>query len=111
MRSRSDILGSLAPQGVSSFWKAKAKPNTPIYFRFSVSPAMTALTSPQRNIYLYFLNHKEKNPGEPCYVPASPVAHGRLHQYLRALEKLEELHLVIVDTAKVYCLAERFWDF
>jgi hypothetical protein len=58
---------------------------------------MTALTSPQRNIYLYFLNHKEKNPGEPCYVPASPVAHGRLHQHLRALEKLEELHLVIVD--------------
>lgn len=58
---------------------------------------MTALTSHQRNIYLYFLNHKEKNPGEPCYVPASPVAHGRLHQYLRALEKLEELHLVIVD--------------
>jgi hypothetical protein len=40
MRSRSDNLGSLAPQGVSSFWK---------------------------------------------------------DQYLRALEKLEELHLVIVD--------------
>jgi hypothetical protein len=62
---------------------------------------MTALTSHQRNIYLYFLNHKEKNPGEPCYVPASPVAHGRLHQHLRALEKLEELHLVIVDSKSV----------
>jgi hypothetical protein len=66
---------------------------------------MTALTSHQRNIYLYFLNHKEKNPGEPCYVPASPVAHGRLHQYLRALEKLEELHLVIVDVT-IYTVSE-----
>ena len=58
---------------------------------------MRALSSSQRNLYLYFLNHQEKNPGQPCYVPTSPIAHGRLNQYLRALERLEELRLVTVD--------------
>ena len=58
---------------------------------------MRSLTSHQRNLYFYFLNHQEKRSDEPCYVPTSPVAHGRLNQYFQALERLEELHLVTVD--------------
>lgn len=58
---------------------------------------MASLTINQRNLYLHFLNHKEKGLATPCLVPPIPVQNSRLHQYLRALEKLEELHLVTVD--------------
>jgi len=58
---------------------------------------MASLTINQRNLYLHFLNHKEKGLTTPCYVPPIPSQNSRLHQYLRALERLEELHLVIVD--------------
>jgi len=58
---------------------------------------MASLTINQRNLYLHFLNHKEKGLTTPCYVPPIPVQNSRLHQYLRALEKLEELRLVTVD--------------
>lgn len=58
---------------------------------------MYSLTINQRNLYLHFLNHKEKGLTTPCYVPRAPSSRNRLSLYLRAIERLEELNLVIVD--------------
>jgi hypothetical protein len=56
-----------------------------------------SLSIQQRNLYLYYLNHKEKGLSTPCYVPPAPSSRNRLSLYLRAIERLEELHLVTVD--------------
>ena len=51
----------------------------------------------QRNIYMYFLNHRKKYKNTPCYVPRIPMQNSRLDQYLNALVKLEEYGLISVD--------------
>lgn len=58
---------------------------------------MQSLTINQRNVYLHFLNHKEKGLTTPCYVPPAPSSRNRLSLYLRAIERLEELNLIVVD--------------
>jgi hypothetical protein len=65
---------------------------------FSKPPSlMRALTITQRNLYLHFLNHQEKNPNEPCYVPPNPAQNSRLSQYMNAIQRLEEMNLIVVD--------------
>lgn len=56
-----------------------------------------SLTINQRNLYLYFLNHKKKNPRVPCYVPRVPMQASRTEDHLTALQRLEEQGLVRVD--------------
>ena len=55
------------------------------------------LTINQRNLYLYFLNHKKKHKNTPCYVPRCSTQISRLDQYLNALIKLEQYGLLRVD--------------
>lgn len=49
-----------------------------------------ALSVNQRNVYLYYLQHKKTKGDAPCFVPKSPLAGNRLEQHLKAIEKLEE---------------------
>ena len=58
---------------------------------------MRSLTITQRNLYLHFLNHQEKNPTEPCYVPPNPMQASRLPDYMKAIKRLEEMNLIVVD--------------
>ena len=55
-----------------------------------------ALTINQRNLYLYYLNHKKKYKNAPCFVPRSP-AQKTVDWYLNALKKLEQYGLIRVD--------------
>jgi len=63
--------------------------------------ATPALTLNQRNLYAYFLNHKEKHSHVPCFVPKLPAQSSRLEQYLQALNKLEQYELIRVDRTSV----------
>lgn len=56
-----------------------------------------SLTINQRNLYLYFLHHRRKNPRVPCYVPKVPMQASRTEDHLIALQRLEEQGLVRVD--------------
>lgn len=51
----------------------------------------------QRNLYLYFLNHRKKNPQAPCFVPKLPMQSSRLPEYINAINGLEEKKLLRVD--------------
>jgi hypothetical protein len=42
----------------------------------------------------YYRHHRTKHPNSPCFVPRTSVHH--LEQYIKALEKLEELQLVTI---------------
>jgi hypothetical protein len=55
------------------------------------------LTINQRNLYLYYLNHKKKNKHAVCFVPKMPMQSTRMQDYLRAIEALEEKKLITVD--------------
>jgi hypothetical protein len=55
------------------------------------------LTINQRNLYLYYLNHKKKNKNAVCFVPKMPMQSTRMQDYLRAIEALEEKKLITVD--------------
>jgi hypothetical protein len=55
----------------------------------------------QRNLYLYFLNHRKKYKNTPCYVPRCPGQNSRVEQYLKALTRLEEYGLVSIDRSSV----------
>ncbi len=50
-----------------------------------------------RNIYAYVVNHYRVKPGMPCYVPPCPLRSNRLPQYIKAIEKLESLGIIVVD--------------
>jgi len=63
---------------------------------------MPFLTINQRNIYMHFLTHQEKNPTEPCYVPPNPLQASRLSDHLAALRRLEELKLIVVDRGSAF---------
>lgn len=56
-----------------------------------------ALSINQRNLYLYFLSHKKRHKHTPCYVPRNSVRGNGLNDYLKTLEKLEQLNLITVD--------------
>lgn len=56
-----------------------------------------ALSINQRNLYLYFLSHKKRHKHAPCYVPRNSVRGNGLNDYLKTLEKLEQLNLITVD--------------
>ena len=55
------------------------------------------LTINQRNIYMYFLNHRKKYKHTPCYVARCPGQNSRVEQWLIALIKLEQYGLVRID--------------
>lgn len=55
------------------------------------------LTINQRNLYLYFLNHKKKYKNAPCFVPRCPAQNSRIEMYINALTKLEMYGLIRVD--------------
>jgi hypothetical protein len=55
-----------------------------------------------RNLYLHFLNHQEKTPNEPCYVPPNPSQSSRLTQYMKAIQRLEEMNLIVVDRESAF---------
>ena len=51
----------------------------------------------QRNLYTYFLNHRERHGDSvPCYVPRCPSQASRVPQYLKAIEALEARGLIRV---------------
>ena len=56
-----------------------------------------ALTTNQRNLYLYFLNQREKHKDNLCFVPPIFTQQTRISEYLTALERLEERGLIRVD--------------
>ena len=66
----------------------------------TVTPPL-GLTINQRNIYMYFLNHRKKYKNTPCYVPRCPGQNSRLEQWLNALVKLEMHGLIRVDRSSV----------
>lgn len=72
----------------------------PLFFK--PPSLMRALTITQRNLYLHFLNHQEKNPNEPCYVPPNPAQNSRLSQYMKAIQRLEEMNLIVVDRESAF---------
>ena len=49
----------------------------------------------QRNIFRYFLAHKQRHKHSPCFVPRTTGS--QVYSYLRAIEALEGKGLVIVD--------------
>jgi hypothetical protein len=57
---------------------------------------LPTLTINQRNIYMYFLNHRKKYKTAPCFVPKCPTQNG-IQIYLNALIKLEQYGLMRVD--------------
>ena len=59
--------------------------------------APLTLSINQRNLYLYYLNHKKKYKHTPCFVPKISLQGNRTKDYLRALEVLEEKRLVSID--------------
>ena len=59
------------------------------------------LTINQRNLYMYFLNHRKKQPHVPCYVPKVSLQSTRLEDYIRALEKLERLNVIKLERTSV----------
>lgn len=62
-----------------------------------VQNEIPALSINQRNLYLYYLNHKRKHPNAPCFVPKISVQGNRMSDYLKMIERLEELQLIRVD--------------
>lgn len=65
------------------------------------NPPSLRLTVNQRNIYMYYLNFREKHGDQPCYVPPMPMQSSRIKEYFRALEALEEKKLLSVDRSNV----------
>ncbi len=52
--------------------------------------SQNALSINQRNILLYYLNHKKKHADRPCYAPKCPSQANRVHDHIKAMERLEE---------------------
>lgn len=65
-------------------------------------PKPVGLTTTQRNIYQYYLHHKQKYKGKACLVPELMMFQSRLSTFLRALEVLEEKQLIIVERNTVH---------
>ena len=62
--------------------------------------AMHSLSITQRNLYIFFLSHKERYKHSPCFIPKVPMSGNRLSDYLRAIEALEEKGLIIVHRSE-----------
>ena len=62
-----------------------------------VQNEIPALSINQRNLYLYYLTHKKNHPNSPCFVPRMSVQGNRMADYLKTIERLEELQLIRVD--------------
>jgi len=60
------------------------------------SPPLS-LSINQRNLYLYYLNHKKKHKNVPCFVPKIPVQGNGMADYMRAIQALEKKNLIRVD--------------
>ena len=56
---------------------------------------LRGLRTHQRNLFAYYLNHKEKFPGQPCFVPRPACHHTSVH--LNAIDVLEKRGLVKVE--------------
>lgn len=61
------------------------------------APEAVGLRANQRNLYLYYVNHRNKHPHSVCYVPKMPMQSSRLDSYIRAIAALEEKGLIRVD--------------
>lgn len=57
--------------------------------------AYYGLTIHQRNIFRYFLAHKQRHKHSPCFVPRTTGS--QTYAYLKALEALEAKGLITVD--------------
>lgn len=55
---------------------------------------LKGLRTHQRNLFSYYLAHKQKHPDKPCYVPRLSCHHYAVH--IRAIDVLEERGLVAV---------------
>ena len=55
------------------------------------------LSPNQRNLYLYFLNHRKKHGKQPCFVPRLPMQTSRTPDYIRAIECLVEKGYIRLD--------------
>jgi hypothetical protein len=56
----------------------------------------------QRNIYNFYLHHRKKYKGAPCYLPTFASFAMREKDFRRALETLEELKLISIDRSSPY---------
>lgn len=66
--------------------------------------SQTALSINQRNLLLYYLNHKKKHGNKPCFVPKFPSQVSRMDDYLRAMERLEERGFFRIErSSNDYC--------
>lgn len=65
-------------------------------------PKPVGLTTTQRNIYQYYLHHKQKYKGKACLVPELMMFQSRSNTFLRALEVLEEKQLISVERNTVH---------
>ena len=60
-------------------------------------PNLVGLTSTQRNIYQYYLHHKQKYKDKLCYVPRLMMFASRRDTFINALEALERKQLITVE--------------
>jgi len=68
-----------------------------------VQNEVPSLSINQRNLYLYYLNHKKKHKDIPCFVPKISVKGNGVNDYIKLIGTLEELNLVRIDrTAENY---------
>jgi len=56
-----------------------------------------SLGTNQRNLYLYFLNHRKKHKSTPCYVPRASGKGSLILDYLSCIESCEKKGLFKVD--------------
>jgi len=62
-----------------------------------VQNSIPSLSINQRNLYLYYLNHRKKHKNSPCFVPKVLVQGNRMTDYIKTLGKLEEMNLIRID--------------
>ena len=61
------------------------------------SKTIVGLTINQRNILQYYYNHRSKHKNVPCYVPKLVIRGGRIDNYIRALDALEQMGAISLD--------------
>jgi len=60
-------------------------------------PLSPGLRTNQRNIWRYYLHHRQKYPAAPCFVPKSPLSSSQFEVWMKAIDALEEKNLVTID--------------
>ena len=65
--------------------------------RMQTGKKMPALTYNQRYLYTHYLHTKKRYPNAPCFVPKYLGKANLIHEYINALQRLEDYGLVSVD--------------